>query len=35
MLEKDPKNRISIVDALNHPWFSITHNTKETQNITD
>jgi serine/threonine protein kinase len=26
MLQKEPKNRISIVDALNHPWFSIIHN---------
>ncbi len=28
MLQKDPQNRISIIDALNHPWFSIIHSEK-------
>ena len=28
MLQKEPQNRISIVDALNHPWFSIIHSEK-------
>jgi serine/threonine protein kinase len=28
MLQKEPKNRISIVDSLNHPWFSIIHSEK-------
>ena len=25
MLEKDPANRISALDCLNHPWFAMNH----------
>lgn len=25
MLEKDPKRRISAVDAMDHPWFKNIH----------
>jgi calcium-dependent protein kinase len=28
MLQKEPQTRISIVEALNHPWFSIIHGEK-------
>ena len=25
MLQKNPEDRISIIDALNHPWFNIVY----------
>jgi Ca2+-binding EF-hand superfamily protein len=25
MLQKEPAHRISAIDALNHPWFALSH----------
>ena len=35
MLSKDPHSRISIVEALNHPWFSINHIDEISSQIND